>query len=231
MPITGIPPLPKPRIASAEVSINADDSMTGHPTNLTTSSANASIVARYALDAPAGAQLRVAIPEGLKFNRWAWANEGKTGISFAKEGAGYVATTDLPITQLSLNGMHFNGSSPNFSIDEHSAIVKDVLPRLSVNGVAQSDTADSVTIQAPLGWKTQSADGSVDAPHLMPNSESLVAERDPAKGVATLANFTGEFNGHSTVGAKRYAHEAVTRAGDNVAGALYTAMMMTGLAP
>ena len=231
MPVSPVAAVPAPRIASAEIAINADDSMTGRPTNLHSTAANAGIVARYVLDAPAGAQLRVDVPDGLKLNPWAWANEGTTGLSFAKQGASFVATAKQPITQLSLDGMHFNGQSPNFSITERSAVVNDVLPRLSVNGVQQDPTPESVTIQTPLGWKTQAADGSEDSPHRIANSEILVGQRDPAKGVATLATFTGEFDGHATTGLRRAAHEAVSRAADNASGALYTAMMLTGIAP
>ena len=225
-------PITPPRLASAEVAINADSSLSGHPTHLTESSANADIVARFDLDAPAGSQLRVDVPDGLKFNPWAWVNKGTTGVSFAKDGAGYVATAERPITQISLDGMHFNGQSANFSINEREARVGDVLPRLSVNGVAQAPTPEDITIQAPLGWSTAARDGSVDPLRNIGNhSETLVAHRDGAKGVETLATFTGAYDGRSVTGVRRAAREAVERTAQNAASAAYSMLAVSGLAP
>lgn len=227
--VAASPAVAPPRIRSAEIYLNTDSSLTGRPTHLDAISANVGVEARYDVQAPAGSQIHVDVPAGAKLNTWVRINQGTDGVSLARDGAGYTVTAPRDIAQLTISSMHFNGQSPNIAISDHDARVGDVLPRLSVNGVPQAARPDEITVFAPVGWQTRAADGSIDPlTRIAEVDGSVFTKRDPAKGVATTAQFTGQFNGHSTVGIGRAAHEATERAGTAAAKALYLGLMLTG---
>ncbi|MCW2925299.1 MAG: hypothetical protein JWM98_2703 [Thermoleophilia bacterium] len=224
-------PVAAPRVASVDLALNVDDSMSGRPTNL--DHAGASAVTRFELNAPAGAELRVKVPDGAVFNAWAWANSGRTGVSFAKDGAEWVAHAKVPTDQISLQTSAWVSRGNDVSVDEHAARIGDITPRLTVDGVAQSDEGAPVTITAPRGWETAAADGTKDVLHDVARVDDTVGgERPAGHGVATTATFTGrDVDGSSALGLRRTAHEAATRVTDSAAAAVMTALEMGGIAP
>ena len=226
-----MPPPTPATAASIDVTIHADHSLSGRPA--TPDTANARAMTSFSLDAPAGAELRVQVPEGVGMNGWAWANEGRDGLSFAKQGADWVTTTDTPVRQLSLNTSAFLGRTKEFSSDGTTVDVGDIAPRLAVNGVAQDAARPSVVVRAPLGWRTAAADGTPDAQRTVDGVQDVVvADRAAELGAATRATFEGRApDGSSTTGPLRVAREAATRAGDAAATTAYTAMALLGLVP
>lgn len=219
------------KATAIDVSIRADETITGRPDAIDRASAHATT--RFALDAPLGAQIRVQVPAGAGMNGWAWGNEGKAGVSFARDGADWVTTVDkVPLTQLSLQTFAFQHQGDAIRSSGSTIDVDDLAPKVSVDGVAQDPAKPAVSVVAPIGWQTAAANGAADVQHVVAGVRDTVgASREAGLGAATTARFTGRApDGDSTVGPVRFVREAAERAGDTAAGAAYTAMMLLGLA-
>jgi hypothetical protein len=218
------------KATAIDVSLHVDEAISGKPVGVDQASAHATT--RFALDAPAGAQIRVQVPTGAGMNGWAWGNEGKAGVSFAKEGADWVTTAKVPLTQLSLQTFAFQHQGDAIRSDGSTVEVDDLAPKVSVDGVAQAADAPAVTVSAPLGWQTSAKNGAADVLHEAAGATDTVAgDRDAGLGAATIARFTGRApDGHDTVGPVRVLHETKERVTDAAAGAIYTALALTGLA-
>ena len=226
-----VKPVIGPRVTDVELGVHVDDAMNGRPADM--SRASASATTRYALDAPAGARLQVDLPTGVGFNAWAWGNDGKSGVSFAKEGASWIATTKVPVTQISLQTSAFVSRGDDIRIDGQSVDIGDLTAKLTVDGVAPASTDAPVHVIAPRGWATAAKDGTADVLANVRDVDDTVAGQRPAgHGVPTVATFTGrDVDGSSAVGPGRTISEAVERTKDAAASGLYTLLAVTGLAP
>lgn len=210
-----------------DVNVHADHTVSGTPAIDT---ARATATTRFTLDAPAGAEVRVQVPDGVGMNGWAWANEGRTGISFAQQGAEWVTTAKEPLHQLSLQTSAFQGRTSELRVADGKIEVGDLAPRVSVDGVAQDAARPAVSVSAPIGWKTVAANGAADALRTVKGVDGIVVgDRDAALGAATVATFDGRApDGSSTTGVKRVAREAAQKAGDAAVSAAYTALALLG---
>lgn len=211
---------------TVDLALHVDHAVTGKPTNL--DDAWVSATSTYDLTAAAGSQLRVQLPEGVGMN--AWARAVPSSVSFARDGADYVATLDAPLDRIAIQTSAFQ-RSPQFDADDHHVTVGDVLPRLSVDGVPIDAPVSSVAVHAPKGWETAAADGTVDALHVVPRADDVVGVRDGSHGAGMVAQFTGVADGHSTTGVARFAHEVTRRTTDAATSALYTGLQLLGVAP
>ncbi len=228
-------PAPKPVVTpptakEMDLGIGVAETVTGKPVSLETASASATT--RFAIDAPTGAELRVTTPDGVDLEGRAWANKGRTGVEFARDGADWVATAKEPLHQISLRTNAFHGRGDAISVTGSTINLRDISPKLSVNGVARDDAGPEVLLVAPQGWKTTTADGTPDDLHTVQGLDDAVsATRDGSLGAATIATFTGMSpEGKKTTGPKRVLHEAAQRTVDAATGAAYIAMMLTGRA-
>lgn len=228
---TAPPKVAAPTAKSIDVALRADSSLSGHPVKPDT--AYASATTRFALDAPVGAELRVRVADGVGMNGFAWANDGREGVSFARQGADWVTTTDTPIHQISLKTSAFPERTKEILSDGRQVTIGDIAPKLSVDGVPQDSAAPSVVVQAPLGWKSTAADGTPDALRTVDGvRDAVVADRDATLGSSTRAVFDGRApDGSRTTGPVRVVREAASRTADAAITSAYIAMQLLGVAP
>lgn len=225
-----------PRIVPArpvemDLGIRVEEGLTGKPEAI--DRAHAAATTRFELEAPAGTEIRVRTPEGVGMNGFAWANAGRTGLSFTRQGAEWVTTADEPLRQLSLQTHAFQDQGGAIRASGDRIEIDDLTPTVTVGGQAPARAAAPVTVVAPLGWQTTAADGSADALQVAQGVRDTVSGvRDASKGAATVATFTGRApDGGSTTGASRAVREAGERVGDAAFGAIYTALQLGGVAP
>jgi hypothetical protein len=228
--LVSTPPVAAATARSIDVAVHADESMSGKPEQL--DKAWASATTRFELDAPAGSQVRVTVPDGVGMNGWAWGNEGKAGVSFAKDGADWVTTAKVPLTQLSLETSAFQHRGDAIVADGDTLTVQDLAPKISVDGVAQSPAKPAVNVTAPIGWQTSAANGAMDVQAKVAGvADTVSASREAGLGAATVARFTGHGpDGHKTTGPLRVLHESAERAKDAAATAAYLALVLAGKA-
>lgn len=216
-----------PRPSRVDVGLQVDETLTGKPTSVDRSFVYAST--RFDLDAPAGARLVVDVPEGVELNPHAYINDARGNITFARDGASWVATATQPIQRVTLDTNAAAGRGA-LTASGTNLRVGDVLARLSVDGVKQEGPLPQISVTAPLGWQTSSSDGTPDAAKTIDGYPRLVtARRDGDHGAETIATFTGrDPDGRSTTGLGRLTGEVGSRVG-NVGGmAAYIALMLAG---
>jgi hypothetical protein len=229
--LVSTPPVAAATAKTNDHGIHADEALNGRPERL--DQAWASATTRFELDAPAGAQVRVRTPEGVQMNGWAWGNEGRAGVSFAKDGAEWVTTAKEPLHQLSLQTSAFQHRGDAITADGATLTVANLAPEISVDGVPQSPAKPDVNITAPLGWQTTAANGAMDIQAKVRGvADTVAAQRDGSLGAETIARFTGHApDGKSTTGPLRVVKESVERTKDNVASTIYSLLAVSGLAP
>ena len=219
-----------PQAISSEIQIHVDSTMSGHPRNA--DDAHVSYATTVSLDAPAGSEVRVHAPEGGRLNGWAWANDGREGISFAKDGADLVTTADVDLTEITVKGAVFNDGNPTMRVAGDTIELGDVLPRISVDGVLQEGGPGEISVHATTGWETADAAGRPDVQSRREgvSTDQATATRDAARGAATVARFTGELAGERTTGVGRVVSEAGERVGTAAAQAAYMGLVLIGAA-